>query len=167
MKAYSIILGICLIITTTSIGVGYISAGYWLILPAFLLLGLFWMITKKSSLFWSASGLLLAFYLLAAFGITTNISPILMIIACTVALISWDLMQFNRPLFGKSHMEGSMFLGKYHLRTLVFAASVGLLLALLSLYINLELSFRITTILVLIAIGCLIYSIRYLKNWKL
>ena len=162
----SIILIICLIISTGCLGAGYILAGYWQILAVFPLMALFWIYTKNRSAFWADSSFLLAYLVLAAIGIVDDQSLVLMIIACTTALVSWDLMQFNQSMVGCSIPDANAALEKYHLNSLALAASAGLILALSSIYINLQFPFGVTILLVSIAMGCLLYSMRYIRSKK-
>jgi len=142
----SIILTVCLIITTVCLGAGYILAGYWLILPVFLAMLLFWIFTKNQPVFITASSLLVVFVILAVIGITADLSLILMIVACIAALVSWDLMQF-----------------KYSLGLAAFA---GLTLALISSYINMQFPFVLILLLVLTTVGGLIYGMQYILKKK-
>jgi hypothetical protein len=48
-------------------------------------------------------------------------------------------------------------LERYHLRSLAAAASLGLILAWISSYANLQISFAATVLLVLLAVGSLTY----------
>ena len=166
MTIRSIILTICLIITTVCLGAGYILAGYWLILPVFLAMLLFWIFTKNQQVFIPASSLLVVFVILAAIGITADLSLILMIVACIAALVSWDLMQFNQSLVGYSLHKTSASLEKNHLYSLAIAAFAGLTLALISSYINIQFPFILILFLVLMVMGCLVSSMQYIRGKK-
>jgi len=162
MKVHSIILTICLIISTGCLGTGYILAGHWLVLPVFLLVGLLWYLTNKGSVFLSASSLLLVYVVLAAFGITAGLSSLLMIVACTTALVSWDLIQFNRSVAGNPLGDTNVSIEKIHLQSLALAASAGFMLALISLYIDVHFPFGVIVLLVLMTMGCLLYGMQYI-----
>jgi len=164
MTFRTIILNICLIISTGCLGTGYILAGYWLILPALLAMVLFWIFTKDQPVFWSASSLLVVIVILAAIGITVDLSLTLMIIACTTALVSWDLIQFNQSMVGNSLRKTNASVEKYRLHSLALAASTGLMLVLISSYINLQFTFGLIVFLVLIAMGCLVGSMQYIMK---
>lgn len=166
MKIYSMILIICLIISTGCLGVGYLLAEQWLILPVLLTLLLFWIFTRNKFSFWSASSLLCAYVLLAAIGVMEGLSSILMVVACTVALLCWDLILFNQSIVTNSLPKPKASLEKYHLGSLAVAASAGLMLALLSSLINLHIPFVGVTFLVLMTMGCLLYSVQYLTKKK-
>ena len=158
MKHHSIILNICLILSTGCLVLGYIMAGYWQIFPLFLVMPIFWIYTKKQTVFWAASSLLLMYLILAAVGILIDLSVALMIIGCTTALASWDLIQFEQSI-----IENAM-LKKYHLRSLALAVSAGIMLSFVSVYIKLQLPFGVVAFLTLAAILGLTYSVQFMKK---
>jgi 4-hydroxybenzoate polyprenyltransferase len=163
MKILSITNDICLMIAAACLATGYILGRHWLIVPAFLIMVLFWMITKKRSVFWSASCLLLVYVFLAAIGVIANLSLSLMVVGCTTALVSWDLAHFNHgegnPLF-----EAKGSLEKHHMQSLSVMYGASLLLALIASFINLQISFGILVFLVLMAMGCLTYSMQFIMK---
>jgi hypothetical protein len=164
MKVRSIILNTCLITSIGCVGVGYLFAGYWLIVPALLVMAFFWIFTKQRSVFGSASSVLLGFVILAAIGIIADLSLNLMLIACTTALVSWDLMQFNQSRVGNPLHKTNSSLEKYHLQSLASAASAGLMLAFMGSLISVRLPFGVIVLLVLMAMGCLMLNMRYIMR---
>lgn len=166
MKVHFMILIICLIISAGSLGAGYIFAGYWLILPVLLAIFLFWIFTRNRWPFWSASSSLLAYVLLASFGVKEGLSSNLMVVASTAALLSWDLLLFNQSIVTNLPPEPKASLEKYHLGSLAVAVSSGFMLALLSSSINLRIPFVGITFLVLMTMGCLVYSMQYIMKKK-
>ena len=166
MKMHSIIFTIGLILSTGCLGVGYILAGYWLILPVLLAILLFWIFTRNKSVFGSASILFLGYVLLASIGITAGLSSILMIIACTAALVSWDLIEFNQSIAKNTSCNDNSSLVKNHFQLLALAASAGLILAYFSSSLDLLFPFGITVLMALVAMGCLIYSTQYITKMK-
>jgi hypothetical protein len=140
------------------LGAGFIPGGYWPILPAFLVMMLFWVVMKKRSAFWSASSLLLVYVFLAAIGMAINLSLPLMLIGCIAALASWDLTLFNQSMVGNPLLETKVSLEKYHLRSLTAMCGSSLLLALIASLINLQFPFGVIVFLVLMAMGCFTYS---------
>jgi len=167
MTILSNILYICMIISTACLGAGYILAGYWLILPAFLVMVFFWIFAKNQPVFWSASSLLVFFVILAAVGIIIDLSFILMIVACIAALVSWDLMLFNQSLVGNSDRVTNASLDRYHLYSLALAVLTGLTLALMSSYINSQFPFWLIVILVVLVMGCLVGGMQYISKKNL
>lgn len=164
MKTHSFLLYSGLVISTGSLGLGYILAGYWLILPLFGTMALFWFPANKRSPFYSASVFLSVFVILAAVGITLGVPVNLMIVACTAALVSWDLLLFRQSASEVSPGRAGNYLEKYHLQALALATSAGLVIAFIIRYIHLQLSFTITALLSLAAVGCLTYGLRYIIN---
>jgi hypothetical protein len=164
MKIHSIASNICLMIATACLAVGYILGGYWLILLAFLIMVLFWIIMKKRSIFWSASSLLLVYVFLAAIGVVVNLSLLLMVIGCTTALASWDLIHFNQSMSGNLFLDTTAQSEKYHLQSLAAMFGASLLLALISSYINLQFPFGVIVFLVLMAMTSLAKSMQYIMK---
>jgi hypothetical protein len=164
MKILSITNDICLMIAAACLATGYILGRHWLIVPAFLIMVLFWMITKKRSIFWSASSLLLVYVFLAAIGVIANLSLSLMVVGCTTALASWDLTHFNHGMRGNPLFEAKGSLEKHHMQSLAVMYGASLLLALISSYINLQFPFGVIVFLVLVAMGCTSYGLQYIKR---
>jgi hypothetical protein len=167
MKVLSNLLIISLTITIGCLGAGYITAGYWLIVPILIVMLLFWIFTKNQPVFWPASSLMVVFIILAAVGMLADLPLMLMITAGTAALISWDLMQFNQSMVGNAARKTNMSLEKHHLNSLALAAFAGLALALISSYISLQFPFGQIVILVLLSVGCLIGAIQYIMKKKI
>ena len=166
MKSYSMLIVTCLLISSGCLAAGYILSGYWLILLAFPLMLIAWLLTYKRSMYGSASILLSGYVILASVGIIAEVSTALMIIACTTALVSWDLLQVNQSASGYPPGKTNGLLEKSHLNSLALAASAGLILSLLSANIKLQFPFVVIAFLVLTALGSLIYSMQYIVNKK-
>lgn len=165
MNMRPVILGICLALTAGCLAGGYILAGYWLILPVLLAMTFLWLITKNQSAFWSASSLLLIYMFLAAIGIMLDLSLPLLTIGGAAALASWDLIHFEESLVKTSSEPSTQALSSHRLRSLGIASATGLTLAWISSSINLELSFGVTLLLILVTAGSLVFGLRYLiKN---
>ena len=167
MKFRTFILNIGLIISTGSLGVGYFLAGYWQIVPVLfgiLFLGI--IVMKTQPVVSLSSSFLLAYIILAVIGVVADLSVELMIIACTFALVSWDLMLFEHSLVGDSALQTNTSLEKHHLRSLSIAIAAGLLLAFVSLYVRLALPFGVIVSLVLIVTGFLTYSVQHISNTR-
>ena len=167
MKSHSTVIIItCLAISSGCLAAGYILAGYWLIFLAFPLLLIAWLLTYKRSTYLSASILLSGYVILASVGIMTELSTVLMVIACTTALASWDLLQIDQSASRYSPDKTNGLLEKYHLNSLALAISTGLILSLTSANISLQFPFVLIAFLVLVAVGSLIYSMQYIVNKK-
>jgi hypothetical protein len=164
MKVHKIILNICLVTSAGCLGAGYILGGYWLIMPGFLAAAILWMTTKKRSVFWSTSNLLLIYVVLALIGVTLNLSIYLMIFGCTTALVCWDLTHFRLSIANNPLLETDVPLERSHLQSLTTAVFSGLLLAFISSYINLQFPLGVMVILVLMAMGCITYSVHHMMK---
>ena len=162
MKVHSIILNFCLVTSAGCLGAGYILGGYWLIMPIFLAMATFWVIMKKRSLFWSSSSQLMVYVVLATIGVTLNLSIYLMVVGCTTALACWDLTHFRDTMIDNPPFGTDARLERYRLQSLATAVLTGLFLALISMYINLQFPFGVMALLVLMAMGCLVYGVQYL-----
>jgi hypothetical protein len=164
MKSHSTLIMTCLAISSGCLAAGYILAGYWLILLAFPLMSIAWLSTYKRSTYLSASILLSGYVLLASIGIIAELSSTLMVIVCTTALVSWDLLQIDQGASGYPPGESNGALKKYHLNSLALAVSAGLTLALIGANMSLQIPFAVTAFLVALALGSLIYSMQYFVN---
>lgn len=160
MKNHLIIQRVCLLISITCLGFPYIRVGEWLIVPFFLAMLGFSIIMKKQSIFWSASILLSAFVLLAAIGMLANLSTLLMLVACTAALAWWDLTNFSQSMVVVRPPETTLLLQRGHLQSLGLVISAGFILAFVSSYLNLRISFLGTVLLVVFTTGCLTYAVQ-------
>ncbi|HLO15546.1 MAG TPA: hypothetical protein VK206_12000 [Anaerolineales bacterium] len=116
------------------------------------------MTLKNRSDFWLAS-ILLIMFLLAAVGMMANLSTPLMIIASTAALAWWDLTHFGQSIVIDQPFETRPLLERTHLQSLVLAISAGLILAFVSAYLDLQISFVGMVLLVVFTIGCLTYAV--------
>jgi hypothetical protein len=130
----------------------------------FFAMAAFWVMAKKRSVTWSTSILLFIFVLLAVVGVLANLSTLLMVIGSAAALAWWDLTLFGQSTVIDQSLETRLLLERAHLQSLVLAISAGLILAFLSSYLNLQIPFLGMVILVLLAVGCLIYGLQTLTN---
>jgi len=161
MKAHTIILGVCLIISVGCLGSGYMMNGFWMVIPILSAMAIFWAITKKKSAFWSASGLLMIYVVLAGIGVLINLSIYLMIVGCTSALVCWDLMHFRDGVVDIPSKESLILLERDRLQSLAAAVVTSLMLTLISLQINLQFQFGAIVLIVFLAVGCLTYGAQY------
>lgn len=93
-----------------------------------------------------------------------RLQPVIMIVAVSASLASWDLMHFNQDLQGVFHAASLIRLKKHHLNSLWLATSAGLFLALIGASLSLRLSFALTLLLALLAIGSLLFGVRYMVD---
>lgn len=166
MKSYMILQRICLLASVACLGIPYLLAGNWLIILFFLAMAGFWIFMKKRSASWTASILLVIFVLLAAGGVLANSPTPLMIVACTAALAWWDLTNFGESLVADQPPETIVLLERDHLQSLALAVSAGLILAIGSSYLDLQVPFIGTVFLGLLATGCFLYGLQPLVKKK-
>lgn len=157
MRLASLLKKVCVVAAIACLGLAYIPPGYWLILPALLAMALFW-VTQRRSGVWTASSLLLIYVLLAVVGIGLHLPVLLLAAGCTAALAAWDLNNFEQSLAQDQALD------KHHLRSLAIAASLGLILPLVSASISIRIPFAGIVLLVLVAIGGLTYGLRFLTR---
>jgi hypothetical protein len=167
MKTHSHLLNLSLIISTGCFAAGYLLAGYWLVVPALVLLIASWVLSSRRPAFWLAAVSLVSSLILAAVGVALDISLVLIVIATTMALVSWELVQFKHSSTRKAPAQPNTAFEKHHLRSLLLAASAGLILALLTTFINLQLPFGVVAILVLAAVGSLVFSMQSIMKKKI
>jgi len=166
INIYSMLMVACITISAGCLTVGYIVAGIWQIVLLLPLLLAVWLLTSKRSIYLSASILLIGFVILAALGILLDFPVGLMTVACVSALVGWELLLFDKNSMGNSLDKNSSLREKYHLTSLAFTASMGLILALISANISLYIPFIVVIFLVLIFMGCLIYGVQFALKKK-
>lgn len=166
MKSRILALYSCLIISTACLGAGYFWAGYWQFAPVLLVTCLLWTKMKKRIIEWSDTSFLVIYTVLAAVGVVAGLSIELMIIASVFTLASWDLLRFEQSIVGKATFHTGSLFEKHHLRSLVMTMVTGLLFAMMSLYVHLQLSFVAIVSLVLLALSGLAYGVQYIQRTK-
>lgn len=154
----------CVAVSIGSLLIGYILGGYWLIMPILIILLMVVFLTKNMLSVWPASLFLLCYVFLAVIGVTLNLSTYLMILGCISALAYWDLTNFRQSFVNSSQPALSAPLEKYHLQSLIIAVLVGLVAAFISLNIDLQVSFGVTFVLVLIVMTSLTYGLHFVSK---
>jgi hypothetical protein len=147
------------------LGLAYLPAGRWWILAVLGAMVLFWLVMKRWSIFGSASALLLIYLLVAAVGVLTGLSLSWLVAGCTFALASWDLVLFSEALQPGPPARLTDLMERSHLRSLAAACGAGLSLGLLAAVIHFELPFIVVVLLVLLAVGGLVWGLRSLEKW--
>lgn len=150
--------------SVTCLSFPYLLAGHWPIMLIFLVMAAFWRFLKKRSVFWSSSILLMVFVLIAVAGMMAEYSVLLMAVACTAALAWWDLANFEQSIVVNQPLETLFLLERYHLLSLAMAVSGGLILAFVGSFLNLQIPFIGTVLLVSLAIGCLTHALQSLEK---
>lgn len=161
MKTNIILLYASLLILTACLTAGYLLAGYGMALLLFPpLAGILFLLYRRSDS-WGASSFLLSCMGLAAAGMLLGTSTLLMILAGTAALAGWDMLRLRPQIANSLDGEADDSI-RIHLRTLMAALTTGVLLALLSAGIDLQLPFLAVAAIVVLAAGSLFYGLRYL-----
>jgi hypothetical protein len=129
-------------------------------LLVFLLIAIIWVLLKKHSSSWAASSVLLVYVLFAAIGIALELSLVLIIIATMMALIYWDLAEFNQGVSIQENAQSQNSLEHHHLISLFLVVSLSLVLILTGTLIRINIPFGGLVVLSLAAIGGFIFGIQ-------
>jgi hypothetical protein len=111
------------------LAVGYAVAGQWVALAAVSIALLAWLLARRWLSTWLSLAALLISISLAAAGLFTGVSPTLMILSATLALVSWDLALLDHTLAGSSSAQMVTLLEKKLCQSLVLVLGLGLLAA--------------------------------------
>ncbi len=123
--------------------IGYAMTNLWLVilvLPVILLAG--WL-TRQSSPGWLPSVLLALYTVEAAGGALVGAIPGLMIAGAAFMLISWEISAQLRALKGAANHPQGRLSSHAHIRRLITAVGIGLLIAEAGLLIHLRVPFGI------------------------
>ena len=115
--------------------------GFWIWSWVFILVGLLWWVGRyRGWKFVPTLGFLL-FVFTAVYGGFLGISIIAMITVVSLSLIAWDLSDFENRLQGKQFDKAKDRLALNHLKKLLTAIAIGLLIAVISSNFELKLDF--------------------------
>ena len=142
-----------LLVSVLCLATAYVLEGFWQIAPALLACLGIWVLLRRQSVGWRASGLLLGYVALAAFGIVSNLNVALLLVGTTAALGAWDLTNFEETLRVALNPETGSLLQRLHLRALSIALAAGMLLSLLAYSARLNLPFAGAVALALILVA--------------
>jgi len=106
----------------------------------------------------------MVFVFVAVAGVMAEFSTLLMAVACTAALAWWDLANFEQNIVVSQPLETLFLLERYHLQSLAIAVSGGLILVFVGSFLNLQIPFIGTVLLVSLAIGCLTHALQSLEK---
>lgn len=152
---------LCLVVANVCLGLAYILAGYWWIVPALLVLLGVWFHLKKRSAFWPGTGILFTIVSLSALGAILELSLPLLIAGCTASLAYWDLANFRESLPVSQPPQQNDALERYHLGSLGMAIAAGLISILIGSSLSLHFSFIVIAVLVLTIAGGLAYAYQF------
>jgi hypothetical protein len=153
-----------LVVLALCLAAGYAIAGQWIGTAAALMTGPAWLLARK----YPASGLPLGCLLvsigLAVVGRLTGAPPVLMIGGAGIALAVWDLLVLDVALGGASSAEQTRAYEASHVRSLGLALGGGLAGALLGRWLQLQIPFFITALLIALAVFGLDRAWGYVKK---
>jgi hypothetical protein len=139
---------------TVCLAAGYAANGWGIVVMAGASTGLVWWLANK----WPATSLPSAAFVVSiawgAVGLLTSAPALLMILSAAFALASWDLVLFNYILADKpiSSTPTIALFQNRHYRSLALALGLGLLIVLAGRTIQVQFSFVIMGLFVLLAL---------------
>ena len=145
---------VCPIMCTICLAAGLAANGWGIVVMAGASTGLAWWLANK----WPATSLPLAAFVISiawdAAGLLASAPALLMILSATFALASWDLVLFDHILADNpiSSTPTIALFQNRHYRSLALALGLGLLIVLIGRTIQVQISFVIMGLLVLLAL---------------
>lgn len=150
MTLIALILSILL--GTASLAMGYRQAGQSAYSFWFLLLAVLWLLAHFRKYHWFSSVALLVIVVAAAYGVWREFPTVWMLLGAVGGLLGWDLSDFARRLGYAAPMDDTRSMERRHLERVGIVAALGVGLALLSLYIQINrLAFEVAVVLLLLA----------------
>jgi hypothetical protein len=148
----NIALILSILLGTASLAIGYGQAGVTTYSIWFLLLAALWLFTHFRKWYWFSSVALLAMIVAAAYGVWQGYPTVWMVMGAVGGLLGWDLSDFARRLDYASPMDDTRTMERRHLERAGIVAGLGLILALLSIFLRFErLAFEVAVGLLLLA----------------
>ena len=164
MKPHTAIGTACTALSAICLGLAYIREDRWWILALLAAMIAFGVVLNRWSIFSPVSALLMTYVGAAAVGVLTDLSLPLLVAGSTLALAAWDLRLFFEKVRSNPSTVFTTRLERAHLRSLGMACGSGMLLALLSTAIHLELPFILIQLLALLAVGGVVFGLRHLQK---
>jgi hypothetical protein len=141
-----------ILLGTLSLAIGYLQGGFVEYSRWFLLLAVLWLVTHYRKWYWFSSIALLLIIVAAAYGVWRELPTVWMILGAVGGLLAWDLSDFARRLSYAAPMDDTRGLERRHLERVAIVATLGVGLALLSVFIRVQrLAFEVAVGLVLLA----------------
>ena len=140
------------ILGTGSLAYGYSQMGLTNQARWFVFLGILWLVAQWRKNYWFSSLALFVIIIAAAFGVWVEFPTIWMLLGALGGLLGWDLSDFARRLSYAASTDDVSGMERRHLARVGIVAVLGLGLALLSLYVQVNrLAFEVAVGLVLLA----------------
>jgi hypothetical protein len=156
------ILPVSIVVAAGALAAGYSLDGLWVAAPAIVCLGILWLAGHWRGWKWTAPLGLAGCTLLAAGGLWFNLGKGWMLVGLVAALAAWDLDYFLQRLRSVAQVKGAPDLERHHLFRLLVVVSLGLLLPVLALQVQVRLSLGVLMLLGLVAVLGLSQALRFL-----
>ena len=118
---------VCPFISVTCLGVGYTTTGLWIAGLVLVLSLLAWLFAIKWSFGFLPTSVLVFSISLAAAGLLTGATPLLMMLGAAFALAGWDVILWNRAFITNSLSASPTLIESKHYQSLAVALGLGLL----------------------------------------
>jgi len=142
---------VCPIISAICLGIGYATTGLWIASLILVFTLLAWLSAIKWPSGFLSSSVLVFTVSLAAAGLLSGVTPLLMILAAALALASWDVVLWNRSLTGNSFTVSLTLIERKHYQSLAVALGLGLLAVFAGRSFHFQIPFGWMVVLVILA----------------
>jgi hypothetical protein len=143
---------LCPAISAISMAYGFALPGIWFgVITSFFIFGGWLFLLRRPSNGLSVAVLVIS-VCLSALGLLIGASPLLMVIAATLALASWDFVLFNASLPGEQPGKSVALLEKVHLESLALAVGLGLIVSIAGHFIRFQIPFIVMVLLVILGL---------------
>jgi len=132
-----------IILASSAFIVAYGLGVLWLPTVAILVLGVAWILAPRAAWPWLPWVMMTLLVVIAAVGAWLALRPVPLVVGLVAAVSAWDLDLFVRQLRRVDRVERGDRLKRRHLRRLVAVDGVGLLMAILALTVEIQLTFAL------------------------
>lgn len=146
---------LCMTISVLCLTMGYAIARHWIWAVITVLMVPAWLFARKLAEIGLPFICLLLSVSLAVAGRLTGVPPLLMICGSGFALATWDLLLLDVALSGSSSGEHTRHYENEHIRSLILALGLGLIMAVLGRLLTFQVPFVVLILFVLVAIVAL------------
>lgn len=155
-----------IILATALLAFAHVALQDYLIAALAFASGSIWLILNMNNKEAPNSLFFLFFIGLAIVGSLRDIPSSIMILAVSMTLIAWDLSQFQARISTEEESTAKTLMEGKHLQKLAITASIGFLVALIPVFVQLQISFVFFLIIILAILMGLRKSILDLRNEK-
>ena len=143
---------VCPLICVTCLGVGYATSGPWISSFVLVFTLLAWLFAIKWPFGPLPSSALVFSVGLAAAGVLTGATPLLMMLGAALALAGWDGLLWNRILANNSITTSLTLIEGKHYQSLALALGLGLLAVVAGRAFHFQIPFGWMVVLVILAL---------------